>query len=105
MPAIYGSSDFASGMLPQTPSQVNEGEQCLILHVQRFMGRALRRCHCSGHAITDDIMPALQPAGKRKSPIHGPNQWPSQLPAFEDALRRYLDTMLQLGSTILQGTL
>ena len=45
----------------------------------------------------------MQPAGKRKSPIHGPNQWPRQLPAFDGALRQYLDTMLQLGSTILRG--
>ena len=37
------------------------------------------------------------------SPIHGRNQWPVQLPAFDDALRGYIQSMLGLGAALMEG--
>ena len=37
------------------------------------------------------------------SPIHGQNQWPVQLPAFDDALRGYIQSMLGLGAVLMEG--
>lgn len=37
------------------------------------------------------------------SPIHGHNQWPVQLPAFDDALRGYIQSMLGLGAVLMEG--
>ena len=37
------------------------------------------------------------------SPIHGHNQWPVQLPAFDDALRSYIQSMLGLGAMLMEG--
>lgn len=39
------------------------------------------------------------------SPIHGPNQWPTQLPTFDTALREYINNMLQLGEHLMRGQL
>ena len=40
-----------------------------------------------------------------QSPLHGPNQWPSQLPAFDTSLRRYIDSMLGVGAAVMRGAL
>ncbi len=37
------------------------------------------------------------------SPIHGPNQWPTQRPTFDTALREYIDSMLHLGQHLMRG--
>jgi isopenicillin N synthase-like dioxygenase len=37
------------------------------------------------------------------SPIHGPNQWPTQLPEFDRSLRLYIDHMLDLGAAVMRG--
>ncbi|KAK9863028.1 hypothetical protein WJX84_009657 [Apatococcus fuscideae] len=79
------------------------GYQGLGANVTRYDGGFQRDWHeaIDLYKEVDPSTPA--PAGKRQSPIHGSNQWPSQLPAFDRALRGYLDTMLYLGSTIMRG--
>ncbi|KAK9819032.1 hypothetical protein WJX74_007795 [Apatococcus lobatus] len=79
------------------------GYQALGANVTRYDGGFQRDWHEAIDLYKEADPDTPAPAGKQKSPIHGPNQWPSQLPAFESGLRRYLDTMLQLGSTILRG--
>jgi hypothetical protein len=37
------------------------------------------------------------------SPLHGLNQWPSQLPSFETVLRAYVSSCLTLGANLLRG--
>eukprot|EP00877_Chromochloris_zofingiensis_P001590 jgi/Chrzof1/11431/Cz05g36140.t1 len=44
-----------------------------------------------------------QASGLPASPIHGTNQWPYHLPAFDASLRRYLDSMRHLGAHVLRG--
>jgi hypothetical protein len=44
-----------------------------------------------------------QAAGARPSPIHGPNQWPTAVPEFDAALRRYISEMTLLGSHLMRG--
>jgi hypothetical protein len=41
----------------------------------------------------------LQPSSR----IHGPNQWPSQLPEFEATARAYVQRMLRLGHALMRG--
>lgn len=38
------------------------------------------------------------------SPVHGLNQWPHQLPAFDSVLRQYIDEMMGVGAAIMRGT-
>jgi hypothetical protein len=45
------------------------------------------------------IQEDLQPSSR----IHGPNQWPSQLPAFEATTRAYVQRMLGLGHALMRG--
>lgn len=45
------------------------------------------------------------PQASPSSPIHGPNQWPTQLPAFDTALREHIDSMLHLGQHLMRGQL
>jgi isopenicillin N synthase-like dioxygenase len=37
------------------------------------------------------------------TPLHGPNQWPTSLPGFREAVTSYQQTMLRLADTILQA--
>jgi hypothetical protein len=45
------------------------------------------------------IQADLQPSSR----IHGPNQWPSQLPEFEATTREYVQRMLPLGHALMRG--
>lgn len=47
--------------------------------------------------------PACQARGLPASPIHGPNQWPSQLAGFTPLLQRYYASCQTLGSRIMTG--
>lgn len=49
------------------------------------------------HLLT--IQEDLQPSSR----IHGPNQWPSQLPEFEATTRAYVQRMLGLGHALMRG--
>ena len=37
------------------------------------------------------------------SPVHGRNQWPHHCPAFEAALRQYIDGCLHIGQAVMRG--
>ena len=39
------------------------------------------------------------------SPVHGRNQWPHHCPAFEGALRQYIDGCLHIGQAVMRGRL
>eukprot|EP00878_Enallax_costatus_P011631 GHUV01012140.1.p1 GENE.GHUV01012140.1~~GHUV01012140.1.p1 ORF type:complete len:236 (+),score=55.96 GHUV01012140.1:458-1165(+) len=45
----------------------------------------------------------LQAAGQPPSVIHGPNNWPYQLPEFTQSLKTYIHHCQQLGEAILRG--
>jgi len=53
--------------------------------------------HASAETFT------VQARGDPYSPLHGGNQWPSQLPAFEAALRRHVASCLRLGQALMRG--
>ena len=39
------------------------------------------------------------------SPVHGQNQWPHQIPAFEAVLRQYISGCLSIGQAVMRGML
>eukprot|EP00879_Flechtneria_rotunda_P014144 GHRR01014776.1.p1 GENE.GHRR01014776.1~~GHRR01014776.1.p1 ORF type:complete len:305 (+),score=54.31 GHRR01014776.1:944-1858(+) len=45
----------------------------------------------------------FQAAGHPASPIHGPNQWPCQVPGFTPILMDYIHHMQRLGAALLRG--
>jgi hypothetical protein len=47
----------------------------------------------------------MQAEGGRlgSSPVHGVNQWPTQLPSFDAVLRNYIASCLQLGASLMRG--
>eukprot|EP00879_Flechtneria_rotunda_P017829 GHRR01018688.1.p1 GENE.GHRR01018688.1~~GHRR01018688.1.p1 ORF type:complete len:302 (+),score=55.44 GHRR01018688.1:358-1263(+) len=46
---------------------------------------------------------AIKAAGHPASPIHGPNQWPCQVPGFTPILMDYIHHMQRLGAALLRG--
>ena len=52
------------------------------------------------HVVQGCAFPGVQISA---SPIHGHNQWPVQLPAFDNALRSYIQSMLSLGAMLMEG--
>ena len=69
---------------------------------QKHLACAAMPCkHASYKAVvaSQHVWLQVSPA----SPIHGPNQWPTQRPTFDTALREYIDSMLHLGQHLMRG--
>jgi hypothetical protein len=64
---------------------------------------ALPACCLNSAKLLLLLPPCRQAAGARHSPIHGPNQWPSQVPQFDAALRQYIHEMTGLGAALMRG--
>lgn len=47
----------------------------------------------------------LQAGSREVTAVHGSNLWPSQLPEFEELLRKYFQACLHLGQALMQGAL
>ncbi|KIY99545.1 hypothetical protein MNEG_8416 [Monoraphidium neglectum] len=80
------------------------GYQPLGANVTRLPGGGFTRDWHEAIDLFKEEDPAeVQARGLPPSPIHGPNLWPSQSPAFEAALRSYINGCLTLGSALLRG--
>lgn len=60
-------------------------------------------CSCIGQCLCTAC--AQQARGDPPSPVHGPNQWPRQLPDFDAALRKHIASCLTLGQALMRGVL
>eukprot|EP00891_Asterochloris_glomerata_P003840 jgi/Astpho2/3840/e_gw1.00062.83.1_t len=82
------------------PETNYRGYQRLGANVTRYDGGFARDFHEAIDLYREVDARQLQIAA---SPIHGHNQWPVQLPAFDDALRGYIQSMLGLGAVLMEG--
>ncbi|KAL3151731.1 hypothetical protein ABBQ38_012710 [Trebouxia sp. C0009 RCD-2024] len=80
------------------PDTHYRGYQQLGANVTRYEEGYQRDWH---EAI--DLYREQSPKACPSSPIHGPNQWPTQLPTFDTALREYIGSMLHLGEHLMRG--
>lgn len=48
-------------------------------------------------------LPADHPLVAAGTPLHGPNQWPANLPGWREAMQSYYDTLTALGTQILHA--
>ncbi|DBA89756.1 TPA: hypothetical protein ACH3X2_004633 [Trebouxia sp. C0005] len=80
------------------PDTHYRGYQQLGANVTRYEDGYQRDWH---EAI--DLYREQSPQVSPASPIHGPNQWPTQRPTFDTALREYIDNMLHLGQHLMRG--
>lgn len=80
------------------PDTHYRGYQQLGANVTRYEEDYQRDWH---EAI--DLYREQSPKVSPSSPIHGPNQWPTQMPRFDTALREYIDSMLHLGQHLMRG--
>ena len=56
------------------------------------------------HVLISHMLSACcQARGDTPSPLHGPNQWPRQLPEFDAALRKHIRSCLGLGQALMRG--
>ncbi|KAI8477180.1 MAG: hypothetical protein J3K34DRAFT_515859 [Monoraphidium minutum] len=80
------------------------GWQPLGANVTRLPGGGfVRDWHEAIDLFREDDPADIKSRGLPPSPLHGANPWPSQLPAFEAALRSYVGSCLTLGSALLRG--
>jgi len=81
-----------------SPERHYRGYQGLGDNVTRHKG-GFTRDHHEGLDFYAEADSGTRP----HSAIHGPNQWPSQIPEFETLLREYVSHMLHLGHGIMSG--
>jgi isopenicillin N synthase-like dioxygenase len=48
-------------------------------------------------------LPATHPLVTARTPLHGPNQWPQNLPGWREAMQNYYDSLTALGTEILHA--
>ncbi|KAK9804233.1 hypothetical protein WJX72_002642 [[Myrmecia] bisecta] len=85
------------------PDKHFRGYQRLGANVTRYDGGYQRDWHEAIDLYREADAAAVAAQGLPASPIHGPNQWPVQRPAFDQLLRLYLNSMLGLGSSLMRG--
>lgn len=96
--AWFGLPEHVKKQILIRPDTHYRGYQQLGANVTRYEEGFQRDWH---EAI--DLYRELSPKALPASPIHGPNQWPTQLPSFDTALRDYISNMLHLGQHLMRG--
>ncbi|CAK0785938.1 hypothetical protein CVIRNUC_009151 [Coccomyxa viridis] len=78
------------------PQTAYRGYQQLGANVTRYDGGFQRDWHEAIDLYKEETDMAA-------SPVHGRNQWPHHCPAFEGALRQYIDGCLHIGQAVMRG--
>ncbi|KAK9822807.1 hypothetical protein WJX81_000986 [Elliptochloris bilobata] len=86
-----------------TPHSHFRGFQRLGDNVTRYEGGFARDWHEAIDLYREDSAEACEARGDPPSPLHGPNQWPRQLPEFDASLRRHVRSCLHLGQALMRG--